>query len=179
MRSGTAVVVFATTPEDAAGLDTSVGPCAPRRGPRGGVRRPIASPLLQDQPDTLEDVCALYRVLTSMPSQGAFVEVSRAGQARLVRLTDEFCDALRTVVEQRAWRSVGERWLQTGSWPEVMQVGGLSGRVVSWGSKARDAARKGLAVYAWEGPALPVYTLAHGVGRDSYAAYRNGQGKRR
>jgi hypothetical protein len=58
-----------------------------------------------------------------------------------------------------------------------MQVGGLAMRIFMWSVECEKATEKDLTVFCWEGPAVPEYVIAHGVGPESYEAYRKARGK--
>ena len=175
-----ALVVFRCSEQQAAEIDVAVGPCVPRIGPRGGRLRPIASPFSQWGPESFDHLRALYAMATGKPETEAIANQRVAGAGTIASLTEQFVTALAGLVETTAdpdtaidaCRRIAERWLVAVPWPAPMQVGGLTSRIVAWAGECRLAREKGLGVYCWRGPEVPTFAIAHGVGPESYEAYR-------
>jgi len=167
----TAFVVFACTNEEIAELNIEDGPCVRRFGPRGGRRRPLASPHSQFYPDTFEQFRILYALLTGDAASRSLHSEQSAGPGTLALLSNAFVEALAKIRNPDQWNEVAARWLDVGQWQPSMKTGGLATRLVVWAGEAEGARAKGLPVYCWRGPAVPVYAIASGIGRDSYEAY--------
>lgn len=183
----TALVIFTAGERELAALDVAAGPCV-----RAGRKRPLVSPLHQDFGDTLDHVRALHGVLTGDPPDAALGPEQVAGPSRLAALSAELAAALVTLLEaelpqvEAALRrgavyepprfgEVAARWLAAAGWSPAMELGGLRSRLITWGNVARRARDKGWLAYAWQGPSVPAFGLAFGVGWDSYARHREGK----
>jgi hypothetical protein len=172
IASPNALVVFVAAEQEVLKLDISTGPCVARVGPRGGRLRPLASPFSQQIPDDLEDLRSLYDILVQRPTVEALRDLRSDGGGTVARVSEPFVAALAATSTYEHATATAERWLATGRWPTEMQTGGLTGRIVVWSALARHAIKQGLGLYCWYGPGIATYAIAHGVGEDSYQAYR-------
>jgi hypothetical protein len=184
-----ALVVFACSPADAKAIDITLGPCQPRFGPKGGRLRPYALPSSQSYSTTFEHLTRLFSILTDHPPPDAVTDIRKADPGTIGRLTDDFIEVLATVrVTSLAALHVGgkpfqlendisQHWIHASRWPSSMQVGGLAMRIFMWSVECEKAIEKDLNVFCWEGPAVPEYVIAHGVGPESYEAYRKARGR--
>ena len=175
----TTLVVFHCSPEDVAKVNVAVGPCVPRLGVRGGRVRPLASPLDQ-WPDRLGRLESLYALLTGNRGGYALTHRQTVGRGTIAQLSDDLTSRLAelstvntaidsTVADQLA---VAQRWFDEDTWPPAMQLGGVRARLLSWALDCRAARELGHLTYCWEGPKVPAYGIARGVGPESYDAYR-------
>jgi hypothetical protein len=175
-----ALVVFACSPEEAESVDVAVGPCVPRIGPRGGRRRPLASPKSQTYSDTFDHLTALHTLLTGRPATEALEGRRSAGSGTMARLSNSFVDSLAPIGQPSGdpeqmlarHRAIAESWLTATTWPSPMQTGGLETRLLKLTNICRQASENGLSVYAWQGDSVPEYAIAHGVGAESFQEYR-------
>jgi hypothetical protein len=174
------LVVFFCSASEAELLDIASGPFTPRVGPRGGRVKPLASVHSQHYGDTLEHLAVLYSVISGRPAEEALVDARRDPPAVLARLADPFVHALAAIgAPQREGQDLwaiydkfAAAWLQAVRWRPEMQVGGLAMRIFHDAHECRRGLEKGLPVWAWHGKRAPEYVIAHGVGQDSYEAYR-------
>jgi hypothetical protein len=183
-----ALVVFACSPADAKAIDIALGPCQPRFGPKGGRLRPYALPSSQSYSTTFEHLARLFSILTDHPPPDAVTDIRKAGPGTMGRLTYDFIEVLATVrVTSLAAlhdggkpfqleNDISQHWIHESRWPSSMQVGGLAMRIFMWSVECEKAIEKDLNVFCWEGPAVPEYVIAHGVGPESYEAYRKARG---
>jgi hypothetical protein len=184
-----ALVVFACSQADAKDIDIALGPCQPRFGPKGGRLRPYALPSSQSYSTTFEHITRLYSILTDRPPHEAVTHVRKADPGTIGRLTDDFIQVLATVritslaalddggKPFQLENDIGQHWKHASRWPSSMQVGGLAMRIFMWSVECEKAIEKDLNVFCWEGPAVPEYVIAHGVGPESYEAYRKARGR--
>jgi hypothetical protein len=176
-------VTFRARDEEIALLDVARGPCVDRVGPRGGRRRPLASPFDQ-WPDGIEQMEALFRLIARDPSAEPWAGRQTKGPGTLCRYNGEFTEGLleiwraREATEAeddddlRPYREVAGAWLSPVSWPHGQQVGGLLSRLVVDVGNARLTQEQGQGLYCWFGPLVPEYVLVSGVGEKSYEEYR-------
>lgn len=176
----TSLVVFACTAAEAATIDVASGPFRPQVGPRGGRVKPLASVHAQHYGDTLEHLAALYSLMTGRPAGEALTEVRQSPPGVLAKLSDPFVNALAAVGPPRRdgqdlwaiYDAIAAKWREAVRWDPEMQVGGLAIRIFHDAYVCRLGSEKGLPVWAWHGKAAPEYVIVHGVGEESYEAYR-------
>jgi len=140
-----------------------------------GRAKPLVSPLLQDNGESLEQSAALFTVLTGQPSTHALHLVTEQGMGRLFVCDLAFRDAmsetmtamidmdLDTFAEERERLSLA--WMAATKWPP--HYVSLVNRLERLG-RARQATIRSLALFHWFGPGVPMVTLASG--RDTHPA---------
>ena len=180
------LVVFRCTEQQAAELDDAAGPYAPRVGPRGGHLRPLASPLAQWSPDSLDHLSALYTVVSGKPRTEALRDRRAVGPGTIAALSDDFVTSLAALSGTGGdadaivgrYEEVADRWFVAVPWPDGMRVRGLTSRLLDWAGKCQLARKEGMGVYCWHGPRVPAYVIAHGVEPESYAAFKRNKRRR-
>src|SRR2546421_3661208 len=180
------LVVFFCSAAEANAIDLASGPFSPRVGPRGGHLKPFASVHSQHYGDTLEHLAALYPILTGQPASEALLDLRYDPPGAIARVSDGFVRALAAIGPpqregQDLWAiydRIAAGWLTTIKWRKSMQLSGLSMRIFTYAYACRRGAEKGTPVWAWHGKAAPEYVIAHGVGEESYDAYRRQRRKR-
>jgi hypothetical protein len=186
----TALVIFTASPRQMASLDVAVGPCVAA----AGRKHPLVRPTRQDY-IRFEHVRALFGVLVGGHLDAAFAVERATGEGRLATFAPGFSAALgRLFVEGKAqaeaaerssgrvemperYRDVSARWgaVAWSAWRG--EFDGLVAYLAVWGDKARRAREQNWELYAWQGPAVPIWGLASGVGAESYEQYRRGSGR--
>ena len=180
------LVVFVCSEADIDSMDIATGPFKERVGPRGGRVKPLASVLSQQYGDTLDHLGALFSLITGRSADEAWAEIRRRDAASLARFSDAFVEALAPIGPPRRegqdlgaiYHRIAEKWITAVRWSPRMQVGGLTMRIFDYSHRCRIGMEKGLPVWAWYGPRVPAYGIAHGVGQASYEEYRTRRAKR-
>jgi hypothetical protein len=182
----TSLVVFVCSAADADAIDVTSGPFSHRVGPRGGRVKPLASVHSQHYGDTLEHLSVVYTVMTGRPASEALSEIRGDPPGVLARLSERFVETLAAIGPpqrdgQDLWATYEEiatTWHKAVRWSPKMQLGGLTMRIFDYSYACRRGLEKGLPVWAWHGKAVPEYVIAHGMGQESFEAYRRQKGKR-
>ncbi len=167
-------VVFTARDDEVAAMDVAVGPCVERVGPRGGRVRPIVSPWEQHR-DRMDHLESLFEILVPRKRGDLVVDRILVERGTLSTLNRDFASALREVDigSERAQRA----WLDAIDWPNGMQIGGLTMRLLDYTAKAAAAHHRGQALYCWSGPELPFLAIASGRTHSDYEEYRRVSGR--
>ena len=160
--------MFAADAKQLSKLDVALGPCVAV----AGQRRPLKSPLMQDNGETPEQASALFTVLTGRPPSEALRLVTEDGESRLFICTDDFAsamaDASRAMLASRDVDGFAEEqerlsaaWMNATTWPDGYVS--LKNRLQRL-ADARVAREKGLPLYFWFGPPVPMRSVVAGTG---------------
>ena len=173
----TTVVAFESSPEVADAIAVSSGPCVIQ----AGQDEPLVNPSLQDGREIPRQTAALFTVLTGQVADGALIvlkrengaQISRASNAFLGAMADECEHQLRLGEEDDA---VGDKdltrftsrrdeldraWLKACAWERGLRG---TGKKLHRLGIARSARMKGLDLYFWHGPPVPMKAVTSGSG---------------
>lgn len=173
-QSRSSTVVFTARDDEVSAIDVAIGPCLERVGPRGGLVRPIVSPLDQ-HPDRIDHLERLFEILVPMERGDLIVERVEVKPGTLVTLSPGFANALREV--NVLADEVQRAWLDAIDWPTGQQIGGLTMRLLDYSSKAVTAFHRGQPLYCWSGPELPFLAIASGQTPRDYEEYRRSKSR--
>ena len=168
----TTVVAFESSLELAGSIAVSSGPCVTQTG----QDKPLVNPLLQDGREIPRQTPALFTVLTGQPSDDALIVLKRESVAQLSRASDAFLDAMAdecdhqlrlgeeddAVGDKNLTRFASRRdeldraWLKACTWERGLR--GTGNKLHRLGI-ARSARMKGLHLYFWHGPPVPMRAL--------------------
>jgi hypothetical protein len=167
-RTPMSLVVFSATDKQLSKLDVSLGPCVIA----AGQRRPIQSPLMQDGGETPDQASALFAVLTGRKPDDALRLVSESGHGRLFVCSADFLDAMANASQAMQgipnldnftaeYDRLDSAWMKAVKWPAgYVSVKNRLSRM----AHARVAREKGIPLYFWFGPAVPMRTVVAGTG---------------
>jgi hypothetical protein len=127
---------------------------------------------MQDTGETPEQASALYTVLTGRPSSEALRLVTTSGGGRLFACTDDFLNAMAdasqamlALADLDSFAEEQERlstaWMKAAKWPD--RYVSLKNRLHRLGD-AGLARKKGLPLYFWFGPPVPMRSVVAGAG---------------
>jgi hypothetical protein len=161
------VVVFGASPEQVEGFDLVAGPCVAV----GAGKRPLVSPLLQDNGENPAQSAALFTVLTGAPSDSALHLVAEDAPSRLfvcdVAFRDAMADKISTMIDMELDAFAEERerlsrtWMSQVPWPP--HYVSLVNRLERMG-RARAARSKSLPLFHWFGAPVPMVAVTSGSG---------------